>query len=461
MTRWRAYSRASKLAGTDLGIQLLECLEPNLRRDLTRTTKGPTPIEERPQTELLAAIKATAVVEDNYMVATFAFARTTQDRGESYRSFASRLRGVAETCEFHEECANCGHVVDHSESRVSDQLCIGMADPDIQKDLMEEATKRMTVEQTLRFVEKKTTGKQAATALKAPTTPSANALDEGADREEAVNSGYKRQQQQRPRSHTEPKPLTNRPQATPPKTTDKGTCNFCGRRGHGTSSRTAIRKAQCPAYGKTCQSCGHLNHFSQLCWQTMELESSINETVHDMTEGTLPHQTWNQASGSWTQRRSPPQPTLTVAITTNRADYRAHGHTLRKEGSNQSTTALADTGCHSCLAGPPTHEKPWSGEGRHDTGITHNEIGKWQPAPHHQSSADEDQTDPVGQGDTADGIHQPYSDQTVPEPVDLHRPGVDPERLSTGTIDCIHPGRAGRGSKQTQLACRASYTQSA
>ncbi len=49
---------------------------------------------------------------------------------------------------------------------------------------------------------------------------------------------------------------------------------------------------ECPAYGKTCQSCGRPNHFSKLCWQTMELESSINETVHDMTEGTLPHQTW-------------------------------------------------------------------------------------------------------------------------------------------------------------------------
>jgi hypothetical protein len=347
MIQWRAYSRASKLAGTDLGIQLLECLEPNLRRDLTRTTKGPTPIEERSEAELLAAIKAMAVVEDNYLVATFAFACTTQDRGESYRSFASRLRGMAETCEFHGKCTNCGHIVDHSESRVSDQLCIGMADPDVQEDLMDEATKRMTVEQTLRFVEKKATGKRAAIALKAPATPSTNALDEGADREEAVNSGYKRQQQQR-----QPKPLTDRPHATPPKTTDKGTCNFCGRQGHGTSSRTAIRKAQCPAYGKTCQSCGRPNHFSKLCWQTMELESSINETVLDMTEGTLPHQTWNQTSGSWTQRRSPPQPTLTVAITTNRADYQVHGHTLRVEGSNQSAEALADTGCQSCLAGP-------------------------------------------------------------------------------------------------------------
>ena len=120
-----------------------------------------------------------------------------------------------------------------------------MADPDIQEDLsIEEATKRMTFKQTLRFVEKKATGKRASIVLKAPTTPSTNALEEGADREEAVNSGYKRQQSQQ--SHGVPKPLTDRPHATPPKTTDKGTCNFCGRQGHSTSSRTAIRKAQCP-----------------------------------------------------------------------------------------------------------------------------------------------------------------------------------------------------------------------
>ena len=128
-TRWRAYSRASKLRGADLGIQLLECLEPSLRRDLTRTTRGPVPIEEREEAELLKAIKSMAVMQDNCLVATFALARMTQDRGESCRSFASRLRGVARTCDFTEICPNCNHAVDCSESRVSDQLCIGVADP--------------------------------------------------------------------------------------------------------------------------------------------------------------------------------------------------------------------------------------------------------------------------------------------------------------------------------------------
>jgi len=138
--------------------------------------EGPAPIEEMEETDLLAAIKAMAVMQDSCLVATFAMARITQDTGESCRSFVSRLRGVARTCDFMETCPNCNHQVDCSESRVSDQLCIRLADPEIQEDLLEEITKRLTVEQVLHFVEKKTLGKRVASALKTLTTPSASAL---------------------------------------------------------------------------------------------------------------------------------------------------------------------------------------------------------------------------------------------------------------------------------------------
>ena len=207
-TRLRAYSRASKLTGADLGIQLLEYLEPGLRKDLTRTTRGPTPIVEMEEAELLAAIRAMAVMQDSCLVATFAMARMTQDRGESCRSFASRLSGVARTCDFVETCPHCSHQVDCSESRVSDQLCIGVADQEIQRDLLEEITKRLTVEQVLHFVEKKTLGKRAATALKTPPTPSASTLD---DEDMDHVSNYKKLYK-----HTNPKAtLKATPRATP------------------------------------------------------------------------------------------------------------------------------------------------------------------------------------------------------------------------------------------------------
>ena len=71
-----------------------------------------------------------------------------------------------------------------------------------------------------------------------------------------------------------------------------------------------------------------------------------------MSEGTLHHQTWDQTSQSWSTRRSPPQPNLNVSISARAEDFRRHGHTLREETHNLATTAMADTGCQSCLAGP-------------------------------------------------------------------------------------------------------------
>ena len=296
-----------------------------------------------------------AVMQDSCLVATFAMARMTQDRGESCRSFASRLRGVARTCDFVETCPHCSHQVDCSDSRVSDQLCIGVADQEIKRDLLEEITKRLTVEQVLHFVEKKTLGKRAATALKTPPTPSASALDD--EDMDHVSNHKKLHKHTNPKAtlkatpRATPKPIVHRPLTTTPPNTDKGACSFCGRLGHGTAARTAVRRVQCPAFGKTCSTCGHPNHYAQLCWQTMKLEHAVEETVSDMTEGTLPHHTWSPNSRKLTQKQSPPQPTLKVRVTTCKADYSVHGHMLRTEGSSPSTTALADTSCQSCLAG--------------------------------------------------------------------------------------------------------------
>ena len=89
-----------------------------------------------------------------------------------------------------------------------------------------------------------------------------------------------------------------------------------------------------------------------MCWQQVEHESAVSEQIYAMHEGTLKHQTWDQASHTWSQRRSPPQPNITVTISAREEDFRAHGHTLARETHHLTTTAMADTGCQSCLAGP-------------------------------------------------------------------------------------------------------------
>ena len=301
---------AVRLTDADSSIQLLECLDSKLRRDVTRNAVGPTPIEAYTETDLLAAIRALAVREENPKVARVALSRMVQDRGEPVRSFAARLRGQAEVCMFTHECTGCRKINNQGEQRVADQLCIGLADADIQEDLLKDPNQAMTVEETIRFVEIRAAGKRSAVTI---TTPiSSSAIDVGTDQEEALHSGNRQQQcpplprppfktttsqrSQPPNTKGSPHQPTNAkgpPSKPGQQTNSKATCCFCGRPGHGERARTAIRRLQCAAFGSTCSACGKPNHFAQLCWQSAEQESAIQESVLTMSEGTLPHQTWN------------------------------------------------------------------------------------------------------------------------------------------------------------------------
>ena len=78
-SRWGDYTKATKLVGPDRVLQLLECCDEQLRRDLTRnageTLAGGTD-------KVLAAMKALAVREENVMVARVALHHMKQDRDD-------------------------------------------------------------------------------------------------------------------------------------------------------------------------------------------------------------------------------------------------------------------------------------------------------------------------------------------------------------------------------------------
>ena len=137
-------------------------------------------------------------------VARVALSRMVQDRGDPIRSFAARLRGQAEVCMFTMKCAGCDVVNNQGEQRVADQLCVGLADPDIQEDLLKDPNQHMIVEEMIRFVEVRAAGKRSAVTIMTPTSSSTSANEE-IDHEDAIPSGYKKQQ--RPQSKaTPPKP---------------------------------------------------------------------------------------------------------------------------------------------------------------------------------------------------------------------------------------------------------------
>ena len=119
--RWKEYSQAANLTAPHTTIQLLACLDPKLRRDVTMNATGPTPLREYAEPDLLAAIKAMAVQEENKRAARVTLSRMTQDRGETIRSFVARLWGQAEVCRFDRKCTGCETVNSQSEDRVADR----------------------------------------------------------------------------------------------------------------------------------------------------------------------------------------------------------------------------------------------------------------------------------------------------------------------------------------------------
>ncbi len=66
-SRWSDYVDATKVDGRDKVIQLLECCDEPLRKDLTRSAGGS--LKDKTEAEVLAAIRKLAVREENTMVA--------------------------------------------------------------------------------------------------------------------------------------------------------------------------------------------------------------------------------------------------------------------------------------------------------------------------------------------------------------------------------------------------------
>ena len=211
VTRWKAYSGAVQLSGQDVIIQLLECCYSKLRRDITRNAVG---LEDMTEEGLLEAMRSLAVREENPKVARVALSRMVQDREEPVRAFAARLRGQAEVCWFVKKCTGCDVVSNQGEERVADQLYAScrLADIEIQEDLLKDPNQDMLVEEMIRFIEVRASGKRSAASMTTPT--SVNELGDG-EGNKVIGSAYRRQQRCSPPRQGPDRTTPTRPKATP------------------------------------------------------------------------------------------------------------------------------------------------------------------------------------------------------------------------------------------------------
>lgn len=335
-TRWTEYKQATKIDGQEAVLQLLECCEENLRRDVTRAAGGT--LTQKTEQQVLTAIRALAVREESSMVARAALYNMKQDREESVRAFCARIRGQANTCKFTTTCPTCNIDVCYTDTMIRDVLSRGLADQDIQLDLLGNSNQDMNLEQVVAFVEAKETGKRSASRL--IDTHSSESYKTA-----AAHSQYRREQRQT---------RVNKNQ-TQAQNSANELCQYCGLPGHGTKLTLKERKLRCKAYGHKCEFCKIDHHTENVCRSKNRFKKSeAVDAISDFLAGSstsIKHHVYDANTGRWISRRSRPQPYIDVEISV--ADFKE----LDKNKEQPEHTinihhrAIADTGCQSCLAG--------------------------------------------------------------------------------------------------------------
>ena len=295
-------------------IQLLECCSEDLRWDLTRKAGGS--LFNKEEKDVLKAIKALAVRQESSMVARLKLHNMKQVRDEPIRSFSAKVIGQAATCKYVTECPQCSHKVDYWKSIARDVPTRGIADQEIQRDILGDQNQDRTFEEILALVEAKESGRDSVEKL---------VQSEGAS---AACSTYTREKHQ-----------------------VAAACFYCGNKGHGKNPPPQTRRKECPAYGHRRKNCQKENHFERVCRSKEKIKpkpresAGTDEGMGAMFNGlcsinqpiSLGHHLYHHLNDRWTQRSSLPHPYIKVKIEALPQDYKDLGLELKmKEAGFQN-----------------------------------------------------------------------------------------------------------------------------
>ena len=217
------YKEEYSLAGPALIRQLYACCSDELKQGLSRSTGGGQ--FSLTESNLLKLMRQLAVRYQNPAVHVQEFLSMSQQQEEPVRHYLTRLRGTAARCNFMEKCATCNKDVSYADSVIRFKLISGLSDQEIKEDILSVEDK--TLDETVKAVEAKESGKVARRAVGNSTAPSKVA---------GVADATSKQ--------------------TPK-------CGYCGRSGH--TSDISDREKNCPAWNKTCSRCDKKSHFAVVC----------------------------------------------------------------------------------------------------------------------------------------------------------------------------------------------------
>ena len=201
----------------ELQVALFEnCLSDDALKTL-EGFKFDTEENERTITQILDAFEKYIIGETNQTLERFKFAKRQQAKGEPIEKFIADLRVMLKTCDY---CNAC------SDSVLRDQIVVGVASNKTRQELLKDS---------------KLTLKTCIDTCKALETASTCCIALGAN-DSSVNTVHAQ-------------------------ATELRQCSFC-------PYKHAMRKVDCPAWGKSCKKCGRLNHHHSKCF-------SVNKTTHE------------------------------------------------------------------------------------------------------------------------------------------------------------------------------------
>ena len=190
------------------------------------------------EASVLAELKQTTVCKRNKVVNRVKLRTMKQDRGEPVRKFAGRVRSLAAVSSYSVKCSkeSCGQDVSYTEAVIMDQIITGLADTEIQKDVLSHTdSDTMTLETLLKFIE----GKESGLA--------SQGLLSGGGGVSAVRPGQGQ---------------------------GKRNCRFCG-------EKHPWGKEHCKAADVTCQACGKTGHFIKVCRSSKKTQANFSSAVSD------------------------------------------------------------------------------------------------------------------------------------------------------------------------------------
>ena len=232
--RWTHYKQATGLKGEDIVTQLLECCTEPLRRDHHRTFSADGTAAAT-ETAVLAELKQIAVCKRNKAVNRVKLSTLKQDKGEPVRKFAGRVRSLAAVNGYSVKCTNaeCGRDVSYTEAVIMDQIIAGLADTEIQKDVLSHTeADTWGLEKLLKYVEGKESG-LASQGLMSGSGGGVGIVNPGQHRCQGAGSRGQGQGQSR--------------------------CRSCG-------DKHPRGSGKCKASGATCDYCGKTGHLSKVCY---------------------------------------------------------------------------------------------------------------------------------------------------------------------------------------------------